>query len=326
MLTLPIPLIVALALGFLILRHVMAEDRQWLFLGLMGACAVQALIISLVQHYGVAGLAPVQPVTAACVPALAWLAFQSAASRLPVLAKDWVHGLGPAFVGFCKAFVPETLDIVLPMLFLGYGAAMVWSLRAGETMPRARLSSGSVSVLVWRGMAVLLVLSALSDMVISVAFILGQGHLRGLIISVFTSFNLAAIGALSLSPHVESDPETDAADPVEADADDAAMVAALDAHMAGARPYLDPDLTLARLARQQHVPIKRLSAAINRVKGENVSRYVNRFRIEHACRLLQAGERVTEAMLASGFNTKSNFNREFLRVTGQSPSAYLGGS
>ncbi len=29
---------------------------------------------------------------------------------------------------------------------------------------------------------------------------------------------------------------------------------------------------------------------------------------------------VTEAMLSAGFNTKSNFNREFLRTTGQAPS------
>ena len=28
----------------------------------------------------------------------------------------------------------------------------------------------------------------------------------------------------------------------------------------------------------------------------------------------------TDAMLASGFNTKSNFNREFRRVTGRTPS------
>jgi AraC-like DNA-binding protein len=31
---------------------------------------------------------------------------------------------------------------------------------------------------------------------------------------------------------------------------------------------------------------------------------------------------VTTAMLDSGFNTKSNFNREFLRVTGASPSKW----
>jgi AraC-like DNA-binding protein len=38
---------------------------------------------------------------------------------------------------------------------------------------------------------------------------------------------------------------------------------------------------------------------------------------------LRAGESVTEAMFASGFSTKSNFNREFLRVTGASPSKWL---
>jgi AraC-like DNA-binding protein len=30
-------------------------------------------------------------------------------------------------------------------------------------------------------------------------------------------------------------------------------------------------------------------------------------------------------MLESGFNTKSNFNREFLRVVGKSPSEWLAG-
>lgn len=33
-----------------------------------------------------------------------------------------------------------------------------------------------------------------------------------------------------------------------------------------------------------------------------------------------AGQSMTEAMLGSGFNTKSNFNREFLRVTNHSPT------
>lgn len=93
--------------------------------------------------------------------------------------------------------------------------------------------------------------------------------------------------------------------------------------MQAERLHLDPDLTLARLARRLHVPIKRLSVAINRMTGENVSRYVNGYRVQAACTALQKGETVTEAMLASGFNTKSNFNREFSRVMGQTPSAFL---
>jgi AraC-like DNA-binding protein len=93
--------------------------------------------------------------------------------------------------------------------------------------------------------------------------------------------------------------------------------------MARERPYLDPNLTLAHLARKLRVPAKALSATINRATGENVSRFVNAERIRHAQSLLLRGEAVTEAMLASGFNTKSNFNREFLRVTGKNPSDWL---
>nr|WP_283776296.1 helix-turn-helix domain-containing protein [Stappia sp. WLB 29] len=99
-------------------------------------------------------------------------------------------------------------------------------------------------------------------------------------------------------------------------------MARLDALLDQGGACLDPDLTLARLARRLHVPVKQLSVAINRTQGENVSRHVNGYRIRHACKLLVEGHGVTAAMLASGFNTKSNFNREFLRVTGETPSAY----
>jgi AraC-like DNA-binding protein len=88
------------------------------------------------------------------------------------------------------------------------------------------------------------------------------------------------------------------------------------------RPYLDPGLTLVRLARRLHLPEKRLSAAVNRATGGNVSRHINGWRVRHACDLLDQGRSVTEAMLSSGFNTKSNFNREFSRVTAMTPSAW----
>jgi AraC-like DNA-binding protein len=52
---------------------------------------------------------------------------------------------------------------------------------------------------------------------------------------------------------------------------------------------------------------------------------VNGWRIAEACRLMQGGASVTEAMLGAGFNTKSNFNREFLRVMGLPPSDWLRG-
>ncbi len=83
--------------------------------------------------------------------------------------------------------------------------------------------------------------------------------------------------------------------------------------------------TLRAGARRLGVPAKALSAAVNRVKGENISRVVNGWRVAHAGALLREGASVTEAMLASGFATKSNFNREFLRVTGRAPSDWAKG-
>ncbi|WP_377845214.1 helix-turn-helix domain-containing protein [Bosea sp. UC22_33] len=56
--------------------------------------------------------------------------------------------------------------------------------------------------------------------------------------------------------------------------------------------------------------------------GKNVSQYINDFRVAEACRLLPAKRSVTMAMLEAGFQTKSNFNREFRRVTGLSPAAW----
>ena len=326
MLTLPLPLIVALILGFLATRRLLEGDRSGLFLGLLLVCALQALIVSLTQHYGVGGLRAVQPVTATLAPVLAWLSFQSAALRPPSVARDWVHGLSPVFLGLCVAVAPQLIDVALPLIFAGYAVAMFVVLRRGEVMERARLAAGPVPRRLWTAIAVMLLLSAASDVLISVAFGLGYGAWPPIIVSIFTSVTLLGIGLVSLSPNVETDPEPEAPDAADAAApteEEIALIARLDAHMVSARPYLDPDLTLARLARQLHVPIKQLSAAINRHKGENVSRYVNRFRVTDACERLRAGATVTEAMLASGFNTKSNFNREFARVAEQTPSAFV---
>lgn len=68
---------------------------------------------------------------------------------------------------------------------------------------------------------------------------------------------------------------------------------------------------------------RQISGAINRSLGINVSQYVNQLRIREACRQLEETDQsVTAIMLSSGFQTKSNFNREFRRITGMSPVAW----
>jgi AraC-like DNA-binding protein len=285
-------------------------------------------VISLAQHYGVAEFRPLQPVTATIIPPLAWVTFQATAIRAAELRRDLVHLAVPAFTAFCVAFAPVALDFVVPAVFLIYGAMILHALRPGaDGLPLARLEAGDLPGLVWRAIALALILSAVSDGLIALARVTGHDWLQPLIVSLFSSFWLLCNGGLSLSQSLgeidaapSSAANTGSADDMQSDS---ALMAQLNQLLAKEQLYLDPGLTLARLAKRLHVPTKRLSAAINRATGENVSRFVNGFRIRCACERLEAGDTVTTAMLESGFNTKSNFNREFLRVTGSTPSAWL---
>lgn len=83
-------------------------------------------------------------------------------------------------------------------------------------------------------------------------------------------------------------------------------------------------ITLGEAAKKLQVPSRQLSNAINQQAGESFSRHLNRRRIEEAKKLFASRPdiTVTEAMHAAGFSSKSNFNREFSRITGMTPSAF----
>jgi AraC-like DNA-binding protein len=325
---LPIPMFVALVLAFLLLRAIISREAHVMLLLLIAACAAQSAIISLAQYYGVSVLRPVQPVTATFIPPLAWLAFTAVARKPLMLSRDYLHALGPIFTLFCSVFASATLDVVIPVLFAGYGAMILMVLSKGaDSLPNSPLESGELPLLVWRVIAISLLVSALSDAVIVLNIVFGHNNWHLLFLGSGSALSLLTLGALSLSRALggRRGAEADSQDTsVEVDAtQDAALIGRLDDLMARQKPYLDPDLTLSRLARKLTAPAKNLSAAINRSKGENVSRYINRHRIEHACGLMLQGISVTTAMLESGFNTKSNFNREFLRLKQASPSEWL---
>ncbi len=320
----PIPVFAAAVLLWFLIRSILRRDGPWVFLALIGLCAVQALITALAMHYGQAWAESLRPVTAAAIPALAWVAFVTTAIRQPE-PRDLVHLIGPAFVGFCRLAAPVALDLAIPLLFLGYGAAILVVLRRGsDGLPRLALGAGDQPSRLWRAVALALVGSGLSDVLIVLALAMDRADLTPWIISIASSFSLLLVGGMALSPALQPDAADDApVTPDHADlAEDAALMAQLDEVLRDQALYLDPDLTLNRLSRRMKIPAKRLSIAINRHTGGNVSRLINRCRIDAACARLARGETVTDAMLGSGFNTKSNFNREFLRVTGQSPSAW----
>ena len=320
--TLPIPAFGAIVLAFLVIRLWITERRLGPLAWLVGFCALQLSIISLAQHYRIAVMRPVQPVTASVIPPLAWIAFVTTALRA-ARPLDAAHLAGPIAVVLALFVAPALIDLLLPGLFTGYGAALIWAGRAsGGGLPRMRLEYGDVPLRIWQIIGAVLIASALSDAMILAAQIMGAGYLQPWIISFYSAANLVLLGALSLSGPLTDYSRDDAAEAPDTSAADSEMMARLDALMEAEKPYLEPDLTLAKLSRRLVIPSKQLSAAINRATGENVSRYINNARIKAAQEMLAEGETAINAMLASGFNTKSNFNREFLRVAGCSPTEW----
>lgn len=102
---------------------------------------------------------------------------------------------------------------------------------------------------------------------------------------------------------------------------------ALDTHMQGAKPYMEPLLTLNDLAAQLQLPPKKLSQLINQGYGQNFNEFVNQYRVRAVVEKFEEGEHSLQTLLGiaydCGFNSKSTFNRAFLKHTGLSPSAYL---
>ncbi len=324
MLVLPIPMIISLLLFGILIQRLASRESHISILALIASCATQSAIIALVQYYGVTVIRPLQPVFAMTIAPIAWAAFRNAAGGDVRVANLVWHGAGPLLAILFLGINPYLLDVLIPLSFAGYGLAILLHLWRGEdTLLHSRLESGSRALLAWRILGVSLIASAFCDVLIAYGIAQGVQSFVLWVPSIVSSLSLLSLGILSLSNAIESRREHETETLSEADASrDQAIIASLDHYLEQQKPYLDPDLTLARLARKLVLPAKQLSAAINRNKNENVSRYINRHRVEHACRLIGQGKSVTAAMYDSGFNTKSNFNREFLAIKNSPPSKW----
>ena len=92
--------------------------------------------------------------------------------------------------------------------------------------------------------------------------------------------------------------------------------------------YLDPSLTLQKLATLLGTNRQYLSNYINREKGKTFYNYINEYRMAEAMRILknpEAGQlhSLEEIAVLSGYNTYSTFLRTFVKTYGESPSSYL---
>ena len=93
----------------------------------------------------------------------------------------------------------------------------------------------------------------------------------------------------------------------------------MDSFVRDKKIFLDPDLTLERLAGEIGSNRTYLSRALARYKGVHFNRYINSFRLRHAAGLLEdgaAGEDMLDMALLSGFKNTRTFRRALEESSG----------
>ncbi|MEH0834802.1 helix-turn-helix domain-containing protein [Pectobacterium cacticida] len=272
----------------------------------------------------------IQPAIAASIPPLLWLClFPRSEKKSEDITRRYGNSLVPllppllilgARAAQSKTTIP-LIDITLVSIYFSYGTTLIYRARCLQTPSPSWKSAPFIA-----GLYILI--SGAIDMVIALNIAFYSGSRATTFI---TAFHLAMLAILTLLivthrtvPPVGLTPQADpppVAPPVTED--EHRLAKALDDFIRTHALYTDPSMTLQRLSRRMSIPLRRLSETINRVHGRNFSQVMNEYRIEEAKRLLsQTDDRITDIMLASGFQTKSNFNREFLRLTGMSPSVW----
>jgi len=100
----------------------------------------------------------------------------------------------------------------------------------------------------------------------------------------------------------------------------------LDKLMQSRKEYLRPDLTLPKLAKAVGCSVNNLSQVINSGYGTSFFDYLNRYRIEHARKLLNNSNGQSNAILhiafTVGFNSNSAFYSAFKKYVGMTPAQY----
>jgi AraC-like DNA-binding protein len=290
----------------------------------LGVLVVLTLLHGLRWGYGVTRLMPLQVALALCAPPLAYLAL----TRLgePLQSLDLRHAVLPLAALVFGAIWSALYDLLIPALAIAYALMVARvALQGPDGLPGGRLSQGlTIQRALW-ACAAGLALSGITDAVVGIDFAVTGGLQVGLIISASQMLGLLLVAAaISFLGFCAPQPEASEREPAIAPSqDDFALAARLEKLIKDLNLHLSPDLTLNRLARRAHVPARQVSQAINRVKGESVSRFLNRLRVDEACRLLAGSdETVTSVMLSAGFQTKSNFNRAFKEITGSGPAEW----
>jgi len=323
----PLPFVITLLLAILFVRFARRGAADRWFLALIGLCTVQSVLVGLRWSYDLEAARFVMPVIAAAVAPLVFVSFVRLArsGAGPVASSMWLHAIPPALTAALVVFWRAPLDFVLVAIFLVYAVALLRMAGKGpDALGGATLESAVPAhrALLVAGLALLG--SALVDVAVAMDFEWTSGRHAAAIVGLSNIVWLLALGAVAAvaggsRPPAETADATISQAPIDTAADED-VISRIDTTMCDKELFRDADLNLNRLARRLGLPARRISGAVNRLRGQNVSQYINGYRIAEACRLLtETDQPVLPIMFEVGFETKSNFNREFRRITAMSP-------
>lgn len=246
-------------------------------------------------------------------------------SALSTFLRFGLHVIPAVGIVILIVIWPDAIDIAVASIFVGYAIAILLLTRSGADALRLTPfeNAGPAYRAILLAASVLFV-SATMDIVVFFDFEWTRGAHTPLLVTIG---NLALLVVLSIAVTAASrrgmPAQTIGPTSTLDIAEDTATIAAIQVLMETKRVYRDVDLNLDRLARKAGIPARQISTSINRATGKNVSQYVNDYRIAEACSLLRDTKKpVTEIMFDVGFLTKSNFNREFRRVTESTPQEW----
>ncbi|MEM7257604.1 MAG: helix-turn-helix domain-containing protein [Pseudomonadota bacterium] len=342
MTSLPIPMVVALMLVILAAgnHHALKETATGrLFLAVLYSYAGSMCLIGLRWSLDQVWLMKFAATLAVISTVLLYLAFQSLGRRPALsMALDRIHLLPVMAIVLTAAFSPHWTDPVLVIIKTIYAVLLIR--RARNTPVSLQLTrldwlKNTEGALWWA--ALLILASVVIDIAIAADFAFNNGRFAASIVGVVNLLSVFIIGwvsvqagkgsvaaesADSISANVSAQPQDEATHDTPT-AEDDQLLQTLKNLLIEQQLFADANLNLQKLARKAGHPPRKISQVVNRVTGQNFSQWVNTTRIEAVClQLKHADVSITQAMHDAGFSTKSNFNREFKRITGLSPSAW----
>lgn len=333
MVSVPLPMATAFLCGMLAImlwRLELGVRRANVFFSAFFALgAVASLLVGLRFGYRIDDLVPLQRTLPLFLGPLMYLGFATLTVEGRDVTRIILIHLGAPFIllGLYLLLVADvrSLDWVIIASYAFYTVSLFMLWRCGpDALSFARVDvAQSLSNWLLRGIGFLIFILLL-DAAVAFDFAINDGRNASRLISFGTVPLIFLLLATLISlPLMFSRIHTVTTTSPEADTEDSEIAARLGSLMTERQLFLDPDITVQRLAKRLGLPARKVSAAVNRTQGTNMSQYVNTFRLTYAARLLtETDKSVTEIALNSGFLARSNFYREFQKTFEKSPTEY----